>query len=106
MSLFQNLPGHQTAFSYPTALVEKYRPRQFADFLGIEKPKKIMAKFAECPKSDAFLFVGPPGIGKTTMALAFCERIGGELHHVPSQTCNVETLESVIRACHNVPCRG
>ena len=77
-----------------------------SEFVGLERPKRIMAKFAQSPKSDAFLFVGSSGIGKTSMALAFCESIGGELHHVPSQTCNVETLENVIRVCHNVPSRG
>src|SRR5258708_4998162 len=106
MSLFTNLPGHQMGFTYPTALVEKYRPRTFDAFVGLEKPKRIMAKFALCPKSDAFLFVGSSGIGKTSMALAFCESIGGELHHIPSQRCNVEVLEDVIRQCHNVPSRG
>ena len=108
MSLFQNLPGsvEQAGFAFPASLTEKYRPHSFSDFVGLDKPKRIMAKFAENPKSDAFLFIGPSGVGKTSMALAFCEAIRGELHHVPSQTCNVETLENVIRICHYYPSNG
>jgi|GraSoi2013_100cm_1033763.scaffolds.fasta_scaffold29774_3 replication-associated recombination protein RarA len=114
MSLFDNVPGRgpatpqseQAGLAFPARLTEKYRPHTFADFVGLEKPKKIMQRFAECPKSDAFLFIGSSGIGKTTMALAFCELIRGELHHVPSQTCNVETLENVIRQCHYYPANG
>jgi replication-associated recombination protein RarA len=108
MSLFDNLPGSHTqaGFSFPASLTEKYRPRKLADFVGLDKPKRIMAKFAECPKPDAFLFVGSSGVGKTSMALAFCEAIRGELHHVPSQTCNVEALENVIRQCHYYPSSG
>jgi DNA polymerase III delta prime subunit len=37
------------------------------------------------------------------MALALCEAIGGELHHIPSQSCNVATVEDVTRQCHYVP---
>jgi replication-associated recombination protein RarA len=108
VSLFQNLPGsvEQAGFAFPASLTEKYRPHSFSDFVGLDKPKRIMAKFAENPKSDAFLFIGPSGVGKTSMALAFCEAIRGELHHVPSQTCNVETLENVIRICHYYPSNG
>jgi replication-associated recombination protein RarA len=108
MSLFDNMPmagspASQTGFAFPASLTSKYRPRAFSEFVGLERPKKIMAKFAENPKSDAFLFVGPSGIGKTSMALAFCEAIRGELHHVGSQRCNVANLEDVIRQCHFMP---
>jgi replication-associated recombination protein RarA len=72
----------------------------------LDKPKKILSKFAEAPYPSAWLFVGPSGTGKTSMALAFCEAIRGELHHVPSQQCNVETIESVIRSCHFYPSTG
>jgi DNA polymerase III delta prime subunit len=37
------------------------------------------------------------------MALALCEAIRGELHHIPSQNCNVATLEEVVRQCWYVP---
>jgi DNA polymerase III delta prime subunit len=37
------------------------------------------------------------------MALALCEAIGGELHHIPSQSCNVACVEDVVRQCHYVP---
>ncbi len=108
MSLFDNMPGSQSqvGFAFPAALTEKYRPHSFAEFVGLDKPKRILAKLADAPYPSAWRFVGPPGVGKTTMALAFCEAIHGELHHVPSQKCNVETLEDVIRQCHYVPSTG
>lgn len=106
MSLFQNLPTSQAGLAFPASLSEKYRPHTFAEFVGLEKPKKILAKFADAPYPSAWLFVGPPGVGKTSMALAFCEAIRGELHHIPSQQCNVETIENVVRMCHYVPATG
>lgn len=99
MSLFV-----QTGLEFPASLSEKYRPRDLADFVGLEKPKKVLAKFAQSPfPNAAFLFVGPSGTGKTSMALALCESIRGELHHIPSQSCNVGTVEEVTRMCHYVP---
>jgi len=70
---------------FPQSLTEKYRPRTIADFVGLEKPKKILTKFASSPYQSAWLFVGPSGVGKTSMAQALCAQIRGELHHVPSQ---------------------
>jgi replication factor C subunit 2/4 len=100
MSLFSS----QAGINFPASLSEKYRPRALRDFVGLEKPKKVLAKFADSPfPNAAFLFVGPSGTGKTSMALALCEAIRGELHHIPSQNCNVATLEDVVRQCWYVP---
>jgi replication-associated recombination protein RarA len=100
MSLFTA----QAGLSFPASLSEKYRPHLLQDFVGLEKPKKVIAKFADAPfPNAAFLFVGPSGTGKTSMALALCQAIRGELHHIPSQSCNVSTVEDVTRQCHYVP---
>ena len=111
MSLFDGVPvtidgakAVQRRMMFPAALSEKYRPRCFADFVGLEKPRKVLANFAAKPfPNAAFLFVGPSGTGKTSMALALCEAIRGELHHIPSQQANVATIEDVTRQCHYVP---
>src|SRR5258705_8791908 len=114
MSLFDGMAmttgasiASQGGFVFPASLSEKYRPHSLDEFVGLDKPKRVLSKFADAPfPNAAFLFVGPSGVGKTSMGLAFCEAIRGELHHVPSQTCNVETLENVIRQCHYVPASG
>src|SRR5260221_3206175 len=112
MSLFDGMnmatgataSASQGGLIFPASLSEKYRPHRFADFVGLDKVKKVLAKFADAPfPNAAFLFVGPSGTGKTTMALALCEAIRGELHHVPSQSCNLATIDEVTRMCHYVP---
>jgi len=52
---------------FPQSLAEKYRPRTIAEFVGLDKPKRILAKFAVQPYPSAWLFVGPSGVGKTSM---------------------------------------
>jgi DNA polymerase III gamma/tau subunit len=100
MSLFTA----QAGLSFPASLSERYRPHAFDDFIGLEKPRKVLANFASKPfPGAAFLFIGPSGTGKTSMALALCEAIRGELHHIPSQQANVATIEDVTRQCHYVP---
>jgi replication-associated recombination protein RarA len=94
------------SFAFPQSLADKYRPRRIEDFAGLEKPKKILRKFAANPYPSAWLFVGPPGVGKTTMALALTETLSAELHHIPSQQCNVSAVEDVIRQCWYIPRSG
>ncbi len=93
----------QSDLDFPQSLAEKYRPRAVAGFVGLEKPKKILAKFAASPYPSAWLFTGPSGIGKTSMAQALCAEIRGELHHIPSQKCTVEAIEKACHDCHYLP---
>ena len=91
------------AFTFPQPLAERYQPQTVADFVGLEKPKRIMEKFSANPYPSAWLFVGPSGTGKTSMALAICKAVGGELHHIPSQSCDLATVKSVTDRCQYYP---
>jgi replication-associated recombination protein RarA len=105
-SPFSTTSCEQLGFAFPMPLTEKYRPTLIDDFVGLEKPRKVMAKLAAKPFPSAWLFVGPSGTGKTTMALALAEAIPAELHHVPSQECNLVNIERVRRTCQYVPMAG
>lgn len=95
--------AEQVGLNFPRSLSEKYRPEAIEEFCGLELPKKIMQKFISAPYSSAWLFEGPPGTGKTSMALAICKAIAGELHHIPSQSCDLANVKQVCDTCHRVP---
>jgi replication-associated recombination protein RarA len=104
--LFGNSKPTQSDLDFPVALTERYRPHSIADFVGLTKPKALCAKLAASPFPSAWLFVGPSGTGKTTMAMALAEMIPAEVHHIPSQECNLENIERVRRTCQYVPAAG
>ena len=82
-----------SSLNFSESLTEKYRPRTIEDFAGLPKPKKVLAHFAQKPFASAWLFLGPSGIGKTSMALALAVAIPAELHHIPSRKCDLESVE-------------
>lgn len=96
----------QTALDLPQSLTEKYRPQQLSEFVGLDKPRKIMANLAARPYSSNWLFVGPSGTGKTTMAIALANAIPAEMHLIPSQKCTAQAIEDVRRVCQYVPSAG
>jgi replication factor C small subunit len=93
-------------FDYAVTLTEKYRPRTIDGFIGLDRPKAILKGFLRRPKADSFLFVGPPGTGKTTLALALAEELKAELHHVPSQKCDAQAISELAHICQFVPMFG
>jgi replication factor C small subunit len=93
-------------FAFPQSLAEKYRPRRIAEFAGVEKQRRILSKLAANPFPSAWLFVGPPGVGKTSMALALAAELGAETHHIGSQQCRLDVLEDTVRMCQYVPLSG
>jgi putative ATPase len=104
-SLFDLSPA-QTPFAFPTSLTEKYRPRLLEQFVGLDKPKNIARKLISQPRESAWLFKGPSGTGKTTLALTIAELMPAELHHIPSQECSLANVERIRQTCQYVPMAG
>ena len=91
------------SFAFPQPLAEKYRPQSIAEFVGLDRPKKVLAAFCKRPTSGAWLFVGPSGVGKSSMALALAAELKAELHKIPSQKCNAASIEDTVRSCWYAP---
>jgi DNA polymerase III gamma/tau subunit len=89
----------QADLGFPQSLAEKYRPVRIANFIGLERPKKVLSAFCKRPVSGAWLFVGPSGVGKSTIAMALATELQAELHKIPSQKCNAQSIEDTVRRC-------
>jgi replication-associated recombination protein RarA len=84
----------------------KYRPRKVADFIGLDKPKERMLSLIARPKACAWLYVGPSGVGKTTMALALADELNAELMHISSQKCTVDAVDAIKKRVSHMPMAG
>ena len=71
------------------ALYRKYRPSTFKDFIDQDNTKKILINSIKNGKiSHAYLFSGPRGIGKTSMAKIFAKAINCECFSNNDDVCN------------------
>ena len=87
-------------------LTDIYKPKSTAEFVGLEKPKKLAIALAKRPFSSYYIFRGPSGIGKTTFAFAMAEEIGADVHHIASKYCTESELERNYSACFYMPSQG
>ena len=72
------------------ALYRKYRPCTFDDFIDQDNVKKILVNSIKNNKiSHAYLFSGPRGIGKTSMAKIFAKAINCMGFNESNDVCNV-----------------
>jgi len=58
--------------------VEKYRPRRIDDIIDQDHVKERIKEFLNIGDLPHMLFYGPPGVGKTTMALAIAYELYGD----------------------------
>ena len=87
-------------------LHQKHRPKTIDDFIGLEKPKKILSNFAARPMATPFLFEGRSGRGKTAMAVALAAELKAELHLSPAHECTRENIARLWDRCHYAPKDG
>jgi DNA polymerase III gamma/tau subunit len=87
-------------------LVEKYRPQTISSFIGIDDARADAAAIIRNPYESAWLFVGASGTGKTTLAQAIGAELGAEVHHIPSQSCTVETVKALRASLAYAPMFG
>jgi replication-associated recombination protein RarA len=96
----------QTGLNFPKTLVEEFKPSKLSDFVGLDKNRKILAKFIAKPFPVAMLFNGASGTGKTAMAYAVANELNATVWHVGSQDCKVDRLIEISGHCNYVPKAG
>jgi replication-associated recombination protein RarA len=96
----------QHDIAFPLSPAEKYRPQSLTQFTGLVEAKKVFTALLKAPRPCNLMLVGPPGTGKTTMALAFAEQLPGTLHHISSQKADVAAIDRLWDDCQFCPTRG
>ena len=56
------------SYDFSNLWVEKYRPKTLSDFIGTESVKTLIESFRPKEEIPNLLFIGTPGLGKTSLA--------------------------------------
>ncbi len=92
------------------SLDTKYRPRTFNKMIGNESTitslKSMLAKTEEQQRS--FIFYGPTGCGKTTLARIISRRLGCKefLEYNAANTRGIDTIRDIDASCRYAPLEG
>lgn len=82
-----------------TPLAERMRPHSLADFIGQEHlvgPGKVLYNMAASKQLRSIIFWGPPGVGKTTLAMILAESVGAPFFTLSAIDSGVKEVRAVI----------
>src|SRR3989338_808184 len=82
-------------------LAVKMRPKSLDDFIGQEhlvgEGKPLRIAIAE-KHLFSFIFWGPPGVGKTTLARIYANALGAEFHELSAVSAGKSDIRQIIDA--------
>ena len=80
------------------ALYREYRPTNFNEVVGQENIKKTLQNAIKLNKvAHAYLFAGPRGTGKTTMAKIMAKAVNCENGPTPNPCCSCEICQGITK---------
>jgi putative ATPase len=82
-----------------TPLAERMRPHSLQDFIGQEHlvaPGKVLYNMAASKGLRSIIFWGPPGVGKTTLAMILAESVGAPFFTLSAIDSGVKEVRAVI----------
>jgi replication-associated recombination protein RarA len=96
----------QVTMDFPQSLVQEFCPSRVENFIGLERPKRILLSLLKNPRSCALLLVGPPGCGKTTISQRFAEQLNATTWEIAAQECTADRLRDLCFHLSFVPRSG
>ena len=97
MGLFEQEERQEQEAAMP--LAARMRPRRFEEFVGQEHilgPGRALRRTIEADRLGSFLLWGPPGTGKTTLALLVAEVTHSQFVALSAVTAGVSDLRRVV----------
>ena len=81
-----------------TLLVEKYRPTVLQDYVGNEQVKETIQKYLDQNDIQNFIFYGPAGTGKTTLAKLIVKNLNCDYLYINASDENgIDTIREKVK---------
>ncbi len=100
--LFEEIEKANIASAAPLAV--RMRPTNLADFIGQKHflgPDKILTRMLEADRLSSLIFYGPPGVGKTSLAMVIANYTKAEFHYLSAPAASVRDIRGVIAAARD-----
>ena len=100
--LFDDLEQAQRASAAP--LAARMRPRTLAEFVGQRHflgPGKLLTRMLQADRLGSLLFYGPPGVGKTSLAMVIAHQTKAKFCYLSAPAATVKDIRDVSAEAQN-----
>ena len=80
-------------------LAVRLRPRKLDEFIGQRHflgSDKLLTRMLEADKLSSLIFYGPPGVGKTSLAMVIANYTKAEFHYLSAPAASVKDIRQII----------
>ena len=85
-------------------LAARMRPRNLAEFVGQRHflgPDKLLTRMLEADRLSSLIFYGPPGIGKTSLAMVIANYTKAKFYYLSAPAASVKDIRDIIAAARD-----
>ncbi len=96
-TLFSTVEEANIASAAPLAV--RMRPRNLDEFAGQKHfigPNQLLTRMLEADKLSSIIFYGPPGVGKTSLAMVIANRTKAQFHYLSAPAASVKDIRQII----------
>jgi len=85
-------------------LAVRMRPRTIDEFIGQKHflgPGKLLKRMLEADKLSSLIFYGPPGVGKTSLAMVIANYTKAKFHYLSAPAATVNDIRQIIASARD-----
>ncbi|MBA7659448.1 putative AAA domain-containing protein [subsurface metagenome] len=85
-------------------LAVRMRPRKLDEFLGQRHflgPDKLLTRMLEADKLTSLIFYGPPGVGKTSLAMVIANYTKAKFYYLSAPAASVKDIREIISSARD-----
>ena len=85
-------------------LAARMRPRNLDEFVGQRHflgPGKLLTRMLEADRLSSLIFYGPPGVGKTSLAMVIANYTKAKFHYLSAPAAGVKDIRDIIGLARN-----